>query len=128
MPRGEPAGGSKTIYLPRRYWIYIDNHIENFGDYVKAKIDEDMADDVSLLEQRIKDIDFEKSQLKDKIKMVKEKDKVAKQKLEGLIQKAQGRTGTALREWATGWRSEILGCGETVDTFVRIVEEKKAKA
>lgn len=128
MPRGEPAGGSKTIYLPRRYLIYVDNHIENFGDYIKTKLDEDMVNDVSLLEQRVKDIDFEKSQLKDKIKMVKEKEKVAKQKLEGLIEKAQGRIGTDLKNWAEGWRSEILSCGETVGSFVRIVEGRKAKA
>lgn len=128
MPRGEPGGGAKTVYLPRRYWIYIDNHIENFAEYVKAKLAEDMADDVSLLEMRIKSLEFETSQLKDKIKMVKEKDKVAKHKLEGLIEKAQGREGADLRLWADGWRKEILGAGQTVESFVRIVEGKKAKA
>jgi len=128
MPRGEEAGGMKSIYLPKRYLVYVDNHIESFGEYIKAKLDEDMADDVPLLEQRVKDLDFEKSQLKDKIKMVKEKDKIAKQKLEGLIEKAQGRKGTALKEWAAGWRSEILSCGETVESFVRIAEGRKAKA
>jgi len=128
MPRGEEAGGMKSIYLPKRYLVYVDNHIESFGEYIKAKLDEDMADDVPLLEQRIKDLDFEKSQLKDKVKMVKEKNKIAKQKREELIKKAEGLTGAALKDWAKGWRSEILNCGETVESFVRIVEERKAKA
>lgn len=128
MPRKEGAGGMKTIYLPKRYLVYVDNHIESFGEYIKTKLDEDMADDVSLLQQRVKDIDFEKSQLKDKIEMMKEKEKVAKKKLEGLIQKAQGKKGAVLRDWATGWRSEILSCGETVESFVRIVDGKKARA
>jgi len=128
MPRNEGAGAMKSIYLPKRFLVYVANEIESLSEYVKIKLAEDMADDVSLLEQRVRDIDFEKSQLKDKIKMVKEKDKIAKQKLQGLIEKAHGLTGMGLREWATGWRSEILGCGETVDSFVKIVEGKKAKS
>lgn len=128
MPRNEGAGSMKSIYLPKRYLVYVENEIQSLSEYVKGKLDEDMADDVSLLELRIKGIDFEKSQLKDKIKMVKEKDKVAKHKLEGLIEKAQGRAGADLRLWADGWRKEILGAGQTVDSFVRIVERKKVKA
>lgn len=128
MPRGEPAGGSKTVYLPRRYLIYVDNHVENFGEYIKAKLDEDMADDVSLLELKIKDIEFQKSQLKEKIKMVKEKDKIAKQKLKELVEMAQGKSGGVLKNWAEGWRPEILGCGETIESFMRIVEGKKVKS
>lgn len=122
------AGGMKSIYLSKRYLVYVENHIENLAEYVKSKLDEDMADDISLLVQRVKDIEFEKTQLKDKIKMLKEKDKIAKEKLEGYIEKAQGRTGAALRDWAKGWRPEILACGETVESFVRLVEAKNAKA
>lgn len=125
----ETSGGyNKTIYLPKRYIVYIENNIESFGDYVKSKLDEDMSDDVSLLEQRVTDIKFEESQLTDKIKRVKERDKKAKQKLGVLIEKTQGLKGVALKEWATGWRSEILACGETVESFCRLVEAKKAKA
>ena len=127
MPKGEGSGGMKSIYLPKRYLVYAENNIVSLAEWVKGKMDEDMADDISLLDQRIKDIDFEKSQLKEKIKMVKEREKIAKQKLKELIEKAQGKRGGVLKSWAEGWRSEILGCGETVESFMKIVEGKKIK-
>lgn len=127
IPKEGGAGGSKTTYFPKKYLVYIENHIENFGEWAKAKLDEDMAGNVSLLEQRIKDNEFENSQLKDKIKRQKESDKKRKQKLEMLIDKAKGIEGPALKQWAMGWRSEILACGETVESFCKLIQDKKPK-